>query len=147
MPVFGQKPDTGHSPARRRGSLWRISFASFFVRAKKEARRRRRDRGNEWQRQAANPQKGQRIIFCGGNATKDERREFGRRLFALRRDPISFSGKEMEERNRQREPISRRFPLDFFPDAQGGCGPHWIPQGDTKDEGKRSLPPKHLTLF
>ena len=30
--------------ALRRGSLWRISFASFFGRAKKEARRRRRDR-------------------------------------------------------------------------------------------------------
>ena len=30
MPVFGQKPDTGHSPALRRGSLWHISFASFF---------------------------------------------------------------------------------------------------------------------
>ena len=61
--------------------------------------------------------------------------------------PLSLSGKERGKRNRQREPISRRFPLDSFPDDQGGSGPHWIPQEDTKDEGKRSLPPKHLPLF
>ena len=29
---------------------------------------------------------------------------------------------------------SRRFPLDSLPDGQGGRGPHWIPQGLTKDE-------------
>ena len=62
----------------------------------------------------------------------------GRGLFALRRDPVSFSGKETGERNRQRGPISRRSPLDSLPDDQGGCGPHWIPQGSrwTGDEGR-----------
>ena len=48
--------------------------------------------------------------------------------------PLSLSSKERGKRNRQREPISRRFPLDSLPDGQGGRGPHWIPQGLTKDE-------------
>ena len=43
MPVFGQKPDTGHSPVRRRGSLWRV-FA-YFLHGEKVGCRRRRDDG------------------------------------------------------------------------------------------------------
>ena len=52
--------------------------------------------------------------------------------------------KEMDERKRQRKPIPRRFPLESFPDGQGGaCGPlHWIfPRGYggfTKDGGTKS---------
>ena len=44
MPVFGQKPDTGYSPVRRRGSLWRF-LSPISLAAKKSARRRRRDDG------------------------------------------------------------------------------------------------------
>ena len=64
----------------------------------------------------------------------------GRGLFALRRDPVSFSGKETGKRNRQRGPISRRSPLDSLPDDQGGSAPIGFPTfgRETKDEGRKT---------
>ncbi len=53
-------------------------------------------------------------------------------------DPISFSGKEMGERNRQREPIPKAVPFGIPPHRPGGCGPLEIPQGFTGDDGRRT---------
>ena len=64
----------------------------------------------------------------------------GRGLLALRRDPVSFSGKETGKRNRQREPIPKAVPFGILPHRPGGCGPLEIPWGlrRTKDGGRKT---------
>ena len=52
--------------------------------------------------------------------------------------PISLSGKEIGERNRQREPIPKAVPFGILPHRPGGCGPLEIPRSlrGTGDEGR-----------
>ena len=66
MPVFGQKPDTGYSPVRRRGSLWHISFASFFERNKERGPPEATGQGNKPQRREANTKNARSFTRCGG---------------------------------------------------------------------------------
>ena len=111
------------------GPLERISLVTFFGRSKKVTRRRRRDRETNCRSEL-------RIRNTPGESPAAVVPKTRRGLFALRRDPVSFSGKETGKRNRQREPIPKAVPFGILPHRPGGCGPLEIPRGFTKDDGQ-----------
>ena len=137
MPVFGQKPDTGHSPVRRRGSLWRISLVTFFVRAKKVTRRRRRDR-------ETNRRRKRRIRRTLGALSAAAGTGAGRERFALRRDLLSLRG---ESRQRRAGGPFHKGPPD--PSSRPkGLRPLWNPlRGFTGDGGRRTRFGKQKGVF
>ena len=117
MPVFGQKPDTGYSPVRRRGSLWRISFASFFA-----AQRKRPAGGDGASLQKANAivefAEARQIARCGG----DENRTGA---FRLRATPFLIAEKWGKDAPGDHSIKVPRTP----PHGQGGSAPCGIPRG------------------
>ncbi len=115
------------------GSLWRV-FA-YFLHVEKVGRRRRRDKGTKRRGEM-------RIRNTPGESPTAVVPKTRRGLFALRRDPVSFSGKETGKRNRQREPIPKAVPFGILPHRPGGCGPLEIPRGlrGTMDEEKDRSP-------
>ena len=107
------------------GSLWRV-FA-YFLHVEKVGRRRRRDRGTNRSDERRIRREVEDCPLRRGREQDESISPAG--------DPISFSGKEMGKRNRQREPISRRSPLDSLPDDQGGSAPIGFPGGGLQGTG------------
>ncbi len=108
------------------GSLWRV-FA-YFLHVEKVGRRRRRDRKTN--------RRGERRMRRGPMDCPLRRGRGQDGSVSPAGDPISFSGKEMGERNRQREPIPKAVPFGNPPHRPGGCGPLEIPQRFTGDDGR-----------